>query len=235
MFKEVTALAEAQGSIWRRWDPHIHTPGTVLNNQFGPDDWEAYLTRIESSEPRIEVLGVTDYCSLDRYEELLGHVDRGRLQEVSLIFPNVELRLPVETASKKPVNIHLLISPEDPEHIEQARRFLRGLKFDYQGEQYACDRADLIRLGKKHKPEIIDGSAALEVGTNQFKVTPEALKTALKSSTWAQENIVIAVAGGSNDGTSGLRSDDASMEATRVEIERMSSVIFSSQPTQRAF
>ncbi|ALB02681.1 AAA family ATPase [Kocuria palustris] len=231
----MTDLAEAQGSIWRRWDPHIHTPGTVLNNQFGKDDWDAYLTRIETSQPPIQVLGVTDYCSLDRYEELLGHVESGRLPEVPFIFPNIELRLPVETGSKKPVNIHLLISPEDPEHIDRARGFLRGLKFDYQGEQYACDRTELIRLGKKHKPEIADDHAALEAGTNQFKVTPEALKTALKSSTWAQENIIIAVAGGSNDGTSGLRSDDASMEATRVEIERISSIIFSSQPTQRTF
>ena len=66
-------------------------------------------------------------------------------------------------------------------------------------------------------------------------MTPEALKQALKASAWAQENIIIAVAGGSNDGSSGLRDQDASLEATRVEIERMSQVIFSSQPAQRKF
>ena len=49
------------GSIWRRWDPHIHTPGTVLNDQFGDEEaWEDFLQRIEESNPLIEVLGITD-------------------------------------------------------------------------------------------------------------------------------------------------------------------------------
>ena len=26
-----------RGSEWKRWEPHIHAPGTVLNNQFGGD------------------------------------------------------------------------------------------------------------------------------------------------------------------------------------------------------
>jgi ABC-type lipoprotein export system ATPase subunit len=157
------------------------------------------------------------------------------LADVALVFPNVELRLPIETAGGSPVNIHLLISPEDTDHIDQARRFLRQLKFDYQGEQYACDRADLMRLGRKHQPSTTEDIVALRIGTNQFKVTPEALNGALKDSTWAQTNIIVAVAGGSRDGTSGLRDEDASLEATRVEIERMSQVMFSSQPSQRAF
>ena len=33
-----------QGSAWHRWDPHIHAPGTVLNDQFGgPEPWEQFL------------------------------------------------------------------------------------------------------------------------------------------------------------------------------------------------
>lgn len=228
----MTSVNDSRGSIWRRWDPHIHTPGTVLNNEFGPDDWDAFLTLIEQSEPRIQALGVTDYCSLDRYEEVLSHVAHGRLADVPLIFPNVELRLPIEARS--PVNIHLLISPEDPNHVDLGRRFLRELKFDYRGETYACDQADLRSLGRKHDPNATDDMAALKVGTNQFKVTPEALKAAFKASDWARDNVTVAVAGGSTDGTSGLQSD-AGMAATRVEIERMSSIIFSSTPAQRKF
>jgi len=39
----------ARGSEWRRWEPHIHAPGTVLNNQFGGrDPWGAYLSALES-------------------------------------------------------------------------------------------------------------------------------------------------------------------------------------------
>jgi energy-coupling factor transporter ATP-binding protein EcfA2 len=230
----VETVADERGSMWRRWDPHIHTPGTALNNQYG-NDWQGYLSAIESSDPPMEALGITDYCGIDRYEEVRDHLAKGRLSTVPLIFPNIELRLPIDTASGKPVNIHLLVSPEDPEHVDKTRRLLRELKFDYRGEQYACDEADLIRLGKEHDPSITDDDAARRAGTNQFKVSPDALKQAFKSSSWAQDHIIIAVAGGSRDGTSGLRDPDGSLEATRVEIERMAHVIFSSQPAQRRF
>jgi hypothetical protein len=30
------------GSRWQRWDPHVHAPGTVLNDQFGgAKSWDA--------------------------------------------------------------------------------------------------------------------------------------------------------------------------------------------------
>jgi len=49
------------GSQWLRWEPHIHAPGTVLNDQFkGADTWEEYLAKIEASTPTIRALGVTD-------------------------------------------------------------------------------------------------------------------------------------------------------------------------------
>lgn len=232
----MSTTADPRGSIWRRWDPHIHTPGTVMNDNFGPDSWGDYFDAIEAATPAIEALGITDYASLDRYVEVLtARETEGRLPGVSLIFPNVELRMPLLTRDGHPLNVHLLISPEDADHVDQARAFLRKLRFEYQGEQYECSRESLIALGKKHVPSVVDEGKAIEVGTNQFKVTPALIAEALEHSRWAQDNILFAVAGGSNDGSSGHRSQDGSMEATRVEIEAMSRAIFSSQPAQRAF
>jgi hypothetical protein len=55
-----------RGSEWRRWEPHIHAPGTVLNNQFGgADPWDAYLQALETRTPAIEAIGVTDYFVTD--------------------------------------------------------------------------------------------------------------------------------------------------------------------------
>lgn len=229
------ATADPRGSVWRRWDPHIHTPGTAMNNQFGADSWDEYLTRIEQAEPPIEALGVTDYCSVDEYEKMLGFRLVDRLQNVGLIFPNVELRLPTATTRDRPVNIHLLVSPEDPNHVDEIRRFLRTLKFSTGRESYACDRHDLIRLGKAHDATIIDDTAALAAGTNLFKVTIENLKQSFEESAWAQANIILAVAAGSTDGTSGVRDAGGSLEAVRVEIERLARVIFSGSPAQRTF
>ncbi|MBV5244380.1 hypothetical protein KUF57_12630 [Mycolicibacterium sp. PAM1] len=206
-----------------------------MNNKFGRDAWDDYLARIEQSEPRIEVLGITDYCSIDQYEKVLEFQAAGRLPGVGLVFPNIEFCLPTATRRDHPVNIHLLVSPEDPNHVDEVRRFLRTLKFSSGRESYVCDRPDLIRLGKSHDSKITDGGAALTAGTNLFKVSLENLKQSLEESVWAQRNIVIGVAAGSADGTSGVRDAGGSLEAVRVEIERLARVIFASSPTQRTF
>lgn len=77
-----------RGSEWPRWEPHIHAPGTVLNNQFGGGSpWDTYLTNLESVTPKIEALAVTDYYLTDTYEEVLKHKAAGRLSDVQLTFP----------------------------------------------------------------------------------------------------------------------------------------------------
>ena len=62
----------SRGSEWHRWEPHIHGPGTILNNQFGAaDPWSAYLTTLEGLTPKIEAIAVADYYVTDTYEEIL--------------------------------------------------------------------------------------------------------------------------------------------------------------------
>ena len=139
----------SRGSEWRRWEPHIHAPGTVLNNQFGGSDpWGTYLTAIEVLTPKIEAIGVTDYYVTDTYEEVLRQKATGRLSDVQLIFPNVEVRLDV-AAKTGFVNLHLLVSPEDPDHIDELKRILKRLQFQAYGDRFDCTSEELARLGKR--------------------------------------------------------------------------------------
>ncbi len=225
----------SRGSTWRRWEPHIHAPGTVLNDQFkGPDPWEEYLARIETTTPKVVALGVTDYWGLELYEQVLHHKEEGRLSGVELIFPNVEIRFGIGTAGGGPINGHLLISPDDSEHVKQARRFLETLTFEFKGEDYRCKPDELLALGKAYDPQIEDDNLAIRAGANQFKVSLADLKKAFAKSDWARSNILVGVATGTNDGTAGLKGD-ASLGATRREIERRAEVIFSGNPQDRAF
>ncbi|MEN4931818.1 TrlF family AAA-like ATPase [Erwinia billingiae] len=222
-----------RGSEWRRWEPHIHAPGTVLNDQFkGKDVWETYLKLLEEAQPAITAVGITDYYLTDIYEEVLKKKHSGRLSGIGLIFPNVELRLDV-AARKGFVNIHLLISPEDPDHIAQTQRFLKQLTFHAYDETYSCTRDDFIGLGRKAGREDLDDRAALVVGATQFKVNFKQLRESFHASSWAKKNILVAVAGGSGDGTSGLQS--AADTTSRQEIEKFAHIIFSSSPAQREF
>jgi AAA domain, putative AbiEii toxin, Type IV TA system len=225
-----------QGSIWHRWEPHIHTPGTILNNQYtGTSAPEDFLVAIENSSPIIRTLGITDYYSIESYEEILQKKLAGRLLEVGLIFPNIEIRFDIGTSTNNPINAHLLINPETIDHIAETKRFLRELTFSAYQETFHCDKDDLIKLGKLHDKTNTEAKKALEIGTNQFKVNFTQLKEKIKASQWAQDNILIAVSANSGDGTSGLQTSDASFDTLRTEIEKYSHIIFSSKPKQREF
>lgn len=224
----------SRGSEWRRWEPHIHAPGTAMNNQFhGPNAWDQYLTALENATPLIEAIAVTDYYVTDTYEQVLFHKSTGRLPHAKLIFPNVELRLDVATARGGFVNAHLFVSPEDPQYLEELRRLLSRLQFNVMQDRFDCTRADLIRLGKKADATITDDRAALAYGANQFKVNFQQLREVFSESGWAKKNILIAVAGGATDGTSGVR--EAADQTIRREIEGFAHVIFAGSPAQREF
>lgn len=225
---------DPQGALWRRWDPHIHAPGTVLNDQYGAQSWDEFLRRIESADPPIQALGITDYYSVDCYEAVLAKQREGHLPNVGLIFPNIEMRYGIGTGKGNPINVHLLVCPDDPDHVEEIRRFLRSFTFDAHGESYRCDRSDLIRLGYAYDDRVQDDETALAVGTNQFKVNPEQLRNEWRRSQWVRDNVLIAVAASSGDGTAGLQGD-ASLDTLRKEIERFARIIFSAQPKQREF
>ncbi|UVI38379.1 TrlF family AAA-like ATPase [Qipengyuania spongiae] len=222
-----------RGSVWRRWEPHIHTPGTVLNDQFGGvGAWESYLSTIESRSPTIEALGVTDYYLTETYEQVRLHKNAGRLPNISLIFPNIELRLSV-AAKTGFVNMHLLVSPEDPNHVDEVRLLLTRLQFSAFGDVFDCTREGLIRLGRQVDVKATDNRAALAIGATQFKVDFDQLRKVYETSEWAQANVLIAVAGAEGDGTSGVRqAADATM---RQEIEKFAHVIFASSVAQREF
>ena len=223
----------SRGSQWKRWEPHIHAPGTVLNNQFGGGEaWDSYLTTLEGLIPKIEAIAVTDYYITETYEELREYKSAGRLPDVQLIFPNVELRLDVAAKSGF-VNVHLLVCPDDQDHLVELHRILTRLQFQAYGDSFNCTRDELIRLGKRSDTNITDDRAALQHGATQFKVNFKQLREVCTETDWAKKNILIAVAGGTGDGTSGIR--QAADATVRQEIEKFAHIIFSSNPAQREF
>jgi hypothetical protein len=165
----VSSVVEEQldaGSLWHRWEPHIHAPGTIFNDQFtGPGAWADYLTSLEQARPSIRAIAVTDYYCTDTYQHVVLEMEQnGRLPQVSLVFPNIELRLDVATVKERWTNIHLLVSPEDPAHLKEVERFLGRLQFEAYDDNLSCNRDDLMRLGRMSKTEPLDDGAAFRQG-----------------------------------------------------------------------
>lgn len=226
--------ANLEGSLWHRWDPHIHMPGTLKEDRFTGDDAIAdYVKRLDTVRPTIRAVGITDYYVLDSYEKLLQIKKDGKLPKVELLFPNIELRFAVNAEKGSPINVHLLVCPDDPDHVNKTKRFMRDLKFLYGGEEYGCTNDELIRLGRAFNPKVDNNAHALKLGVEQSKVTPQNLLKAFKDSKWARENIMVAVAASGNDGTSQLREDG--LKALREELQRLSHIIFSGRPGDRIY
>ena len=226
-------MRQSQGSIWRRWDPHVHLPGTLLNDQFGDLTVEEALEALAAAQPAIEAIGVTDYFTTASYRRAAAAVDSGVAPSIRLVFPNVELRLDNATSSDRGVNIHLLCRPEEVDRLDA---FVGRLEFSSAQATYSPDRDGLIRLGRElSKDAELDEAAALTTGATQFKVNFESLHKQLRADRWARENILVAVAGGGRDGTSGLRDTGGAFDARRQSIEALADIVFSANPKQSQF
>lgn len=95
------------GSTWHRWDPHIHAPGTLKENQYGSHDdtttWERYFARIREAHPACSAIGITDYFVPRGYRLFIARGGRAQLPGL-FVFPNVELRLVTRTIAGHALN-----------------------------------------------------------------------------------------------------------------------------------
>ena len=219
-----------RGSEWRRWDLHIHTPDTILNNQFG--DWEEYLKTVEAHLD-VKVLGVTDYMSITNYSKLKAFKAGGRIANIELLIPNIEFRIAPPTDKATAVNIHLLVSPDDPQHEQEILNALGRLNWRYGEGKYSCLPDQLTALGRAFDPTIKGDGAALRAGVTQFKVDFTGFRDWYSSEPWLKRNSLIGVSAGA-DGVSGFRRDGA-WAALRDEITRFSQIMFSGRPGEREF
>jgi hypothetical protein len=218
------------GSEWRRWDLHVHTPGTARNDQFG--DWKEYLAAIEASR-EVKVIGATDYMTITNYSKLRADKRQGRIANIELLIPNIEFRIAPPSDRATAVNIHLLISPDDPNHEREILNALGRLTWRYGERNYSCLPDQLTALGRAFDPAIADPNAALATGVTQFKVDFTRFREWFESEPWLKRNSLTAVAAG-DDGLSGFQRDGA-WGAYREEITRFSQILFSGRPGEREF
>lgn len=170
----------SRGSEWNKWDLHVHSPESVLCNDFSCS-WDDYVVSLFSKalEENVAVIGITDYYSIDGYkklktdylnrpevmESLFFRDDLEKIKEI-LVIPNIEFRLKsfINTSSRdlsrlnRKLNFHVLLSEEIPiRDIES--NFLHQLKFDFSScvegghERRSLTRRNLEELGKRLKSE----------------------------------------------------------------------------------
>jgi hypothetical protein len=108
-------MPHSLGSNWHRWDLHVHTPDSLVQNYAGPDPWARFFDGLRALPSDIKVVGINDYLFISGYKRVLAEKQKGNLPNIELLLPVVELRLDTfcgsESALKK-VNFHIIFSDQ---------------------------------------------------------------------------------------------------------------------------
>jgi ABC-type cobalamin/Fe3+-siderophores transport system ATPase subunit len=112
---------------------HVHTPDSLAQSYGGAAEWGKYIEALSKLPPEFKVLGINDYIFLDGYKKVLAAKVAGKLPNIDLLLPVIELRLDKFGGSKSGlsrVNYHVIFSDEiKPEIIES--QFLSALCSKY--------------------------------------------------------------------------------------------------------
>lgn len=153
----------SEGSRWRKWDLHVHTPDSIVQNYSGTkeEQWDRFIEELAALPDEFKVVGINDYIFLDGYRKVLEARENGRLANLDLILPVVELRLDKFGGNDQyfsKVNCHIIFSDElTPDEIQH--QFLNALPNKYKLTPEARDvagtwqalptRESLADLGQK--------------------------------------------------------------------------------------
>lgn len=240
-----------RGSIWRKWDLHIHTPASFHHQfrflseeekeKYQGDIWEKYIDELEKVSD-VSVIGITDYFSIEGYKKVLEYRRNGRLQNFDLILPNIEFRLGNivitvkeqnrSTSKTKRLNYHVIFSNEIPvEKIE--REFLQELHIKTpSGEDRPLNKENIEEIGRilKEQEEHFKDKSDYVVGCENITVSLEEIVKILKSkkSIFGEKYLLILA----EEGWS-LINWTGQGHLTRKNLLVQSHAIFSSNPNTR--
>lgn len=186
------------GSIWRKWDFHVHTPYSILNNKFGFNPFELDEIELEKEfdeyvkqlftlavENNIAAIGITDYFMLEGYKRIKERYlsspskmqqcfpddDLRNKVEKILVFPNIELRLENFVGKNaSSVNYHVIFS-NDVKIQEIEDNFLHKVEFSYDsGSKLSLTLSNIEKLGKQIKANNNNSGSDLLVGLKHVTV-----------------------------------------------------------------
>ena len=226
-----------KGSEWRRWDLHIHTPGTQKNDQYEgkniQEKWDKFYEDIlsyvntDDELKRVSVIGITDYFSIDNYRKVVS--DKKLNDKFDLILPNIEMRVsPV--SSRAAMNIHFICNPLIVDQLDS--KLFHQLRFNHSNQhKFYAIKEDFIKLGKL-TDDSLDEDAAYKKGLGQFVVELNNLKEILEDRE-LRENVLVVVSNSSNDGASGIGNpsrpnENSDLTTIREDLYYFADMIFSS-------
>lgn len=238
-------MNDPKGSVWRKWDLHVHTPASLKNGYGG--NWDRFIQELEELPPSFGVIGVNDYLFLDGYKRLKEEQHSGRLKNIHALFPVIEFRIKkfagVEFRNTTRVNLHVIFDPElDTSVIES--QFLSAVQTSYTlAPNCPCPtwngvvtHESLAALGaaiKRSVPadKLADFGSDLEEGFNNLNVDEEAILKHLINNSFLRGRYIVGVGKSEWDK---IAWDDTSI-AEKKDIINKAQLIFTAAASATAF
>jgi len=205
-----------RGSEWRKWDLHVHPPGTKLNDGYKENgeelDWGRFCKLIHESD--VQAVGIADYFSLDRFFSIKAEYEKRYPDSEKVLFPNLELRLneAVNRAGES-VHFHVILRPDLTR--EKATEVLQRL------DTLSTDAAD------RRKPcTELTGREEFEKATVSREAIKEAIEGAFGSKVERSENVILIAAVNAD----GIRAGSGSKRRMELsdEIDKFTDAFFGS-------
>jgi hypothetical protein len=174
----------SKGSEWRKWDLHIHTPNSIIQNYGGDDQWDKFIESLEQLSQEVKVIGINDYYFIDGYEKVVQYKKHGRLANVEKIFSVLEFRIDTFGSGNEnnlqKINLHIIFDI-DERNLEKE---IQKIKKEF---------IELIPITKleKHRTKTLsrenltkEGGNDLKKGFSDLIPSTEKVFSLLNSPTW---------------------------------------------------
>jgi hypothetical protein len=186
-------MNDPRGSIWRKWDLHIHTPASfhwqgglrfAEMKQSQKDSTLAQILKTVNDSP-VGAFAVMDYWTFDGYLEIQGYAEKAGEGLKKTVFPGMELR--IEAPVDFRLNIHVLLS--DRLSKQQLQDFKSKLKIGLINRTLSDESLIAFAktldssVAKKHGFSTADlkhDRKLWELGCQTAKITRESLEKAIR-------------------------------------------------------
>lgn len=196
-----------KGSEWRKWDLHVHTPGTQKNDQYKVDQgdpWELFCQKIHDSD--VQAIGICDYFSTANYFTFIGKYQTLYPDSTKAFFLNIEVcTSDVVNNAHEEVNVHLIFNPEIPDLATKMSEFLSKLK------------TNKTNTSGRH---ILASELSSSQDYQEATTTREFIKNAFEETFGVKvemEDYLIIITAANNDG---IRTGTEEVDGTRRGIKR---------------
>ncbi len=240
-----------RGSVWRKWNFHVHTKGTNKNDQFRSSTMDDFFYTFfkKAYDNQIQAIGITDYFSIDRYLDALEYRDSIRSKsdaegaklfpedeiefiEKIFLFPNVELRMLPSTEKGKLINIHCLFNPLYVPDLDDD--FFSNMENQ---ENFKMNRRGITNYGKSLDPTISGERVQYKKGVENFVIDLKSLKKLISNNKRFKDNTLFVVSNSNKDGASAIQkhydlfqNESGSLDGLRKSIYYLSDAVFSTNP-----